>query len=41
MQFNPVTDHYDRACIVEYLHWMRIHTAKTVKPEWINLPGKE
>ena len=37
MTFNGLYDSYERACIIEYLHHMRIHTSKLVKPEWVNI----
>ena len=36
MLFNGLSDRYERACLIEYLHYMRIHTSELVKPEWIN-----
>ena len=37
MTFNGMPDSYERACLIEYLHYMRIHTSKLVKPEWVNI----
>lgn len=36
MNFDGLKDPYDRACVIEYLHYLRIHTSDLVKPEWIN-----
>ena len=36
MMFSRLPDTYEKLCLIEYLHYLRIHTSPLVKPEWVN-----
>lgn len=35
MTFVGLEDRYERACLIEFLHYTKIHTSKVIKPEWV------